>query len=166
MRTEAQIVGNLLEYEDDRLVASVGHEAKVWSTRTWDLMTCFKGHTKPITGLDVCPESFSADERSRDEGAERYGGARLLTCSDDQTVKVWDLLTGVCLLTYRAHGEDVNAVLSLPNRCVASCADDASVHIWDMDSGHTLLELNGHTHYVCYHTPLTTLDFPISHRSK
>jgi WD40 repeat protein len=85
----------------------------------------FSGHEK-----DVFAVAFSAD------------GAKLVSGSVDQTVKVWDVKTGKVLATLKGHNHSVrNVAFSPSGKQVASTAHDGSVRIWDVASGKSLKEL-------------------------
>jgi WD40 repeat protein len=85
----------------------------------------FSGHDK-----DVFAVAFSAD------------GAKLVSGSVDQTVKVWDVKTGKLLGTLKGHNHSVRSVAFSPSgKQVASAAHDGSVRIWDVASGKSLKDL-------------------------
>jgi WD40 repeat protein len=74
-----------------------------------------EGHRGPVTGL-----AFSPD------------GRRLVSSSDDKTIKVWDCTTGEHLLNLSGHTGPVTGVAFSPDgKLLASGAGDGTVRIWD-----------------------------------
>jgi len=63
-------------------------------------------------------------------------GAKLVSASRDQTVRVWDAASGEQLAVFYGHKAAVHAVCYSPdgNR-IASGSDDRTVRIWDAASG-------------------------------
>ncbi len=65
----------------------------------------------------------------------------LASGSRDRTVKLWDALQGVCLMTFTAHENWVRCVLFHPSfKYILSCSDDKSIRVMDIKvrrrSGH------------------------------
>ena len=78
-------------------------------------------------------------------GALSPDGQRLLTASEDATVRVWDVVTGRELLLLTGHDNRVNAaVFSSDGRHIASASRDKTIRIWDAISGQEMLRLEGH----------------------
>jgi hypothetical protein len=66
-------------------------------------------------------------------------GRRLVTGSEDGTVRVWDALLGQLLLTYREHHGPVQAVVLGPDgRQVVSGDREGNVHVWERETGRRL----------------------------
>ena len=64
----------------------------------------------------------------------------------DNTVRVWDLESGVCLKVLEGHTEYVDSVALTPDgRKGISGSDDNTVRLWDLESGACLKVLEGHT---------------------
>jgi WD40 repeat protein len=90
-------------------------------------VSTLSGHSDTVRG--VC---FSPD------------GSKLASCSDDLSVKIWNLNTGECASTLNGwvvggvqlgggHSERVNGVCFSPDGSkLASCSDDWSVKIWNL----------------------------------
>jgi len=55
---------------------------------------------------------------------------------DDETVKIWDVVTGIYTQTLKGYSYLVNLVTFLPNlKLVASGSRDKTVKIWDIVTG-------------------------------
>ena len=90
------------------------------------------GHTKVVWRV-----SISAD------------GKRLLTCSDDKTLRLWDAHTGKCLRVFEGHTDGVRgAALSPDGKRVLSGGGDKTVRLWDADTGKAIHNMTGHTDAV------------------
>lgn len=82
-----------------------------------------------------------------DKGA---GPAFLVSSGRDKTVRVWDLATGLCLLTFAEHENWVRGVCVHPSGQFAlSCADDRSVRVYDLGKGRCIRTLaDAHAQFV------------------
>ena len=80
-------------------------------TEMWELL----GHTE---GVRCC--------------AYAAGPRRLLTASDDCTLRLWDAATGMQLTSWTAHrGFVLGCAFAPGGRTIASCSDDETVRLWD-----------------------------------
>jgi WD40 repeat protein len=59
---------------------------------------------------------------------------KLASASDDHTVRVWDVGTGVCEAVLAGHTDAVYALTELRDSCLASCSHDCSVRVWDVST--------------------------------
>ena len=97
----------------------------------YELVHTLSGHKKLVSSVAV-----SAD------------GKRVVSGSDDGTVKIWDAESGIELHTLSGHSDWVRAVaVSADGKRVVSGGDDKTVKIWDAESG-TELHTFGHTDWV------------------
>jgi WD40 repeat protein/serine/threonine protein kinase len=90
------------------------------------------GHRRFLTSV-----AFSPDSR------------RLLTTSDDQIVRVWDVATGTRLHDLVGHGNIVFCAAYSPDgKRIASGGRDDNVRIWDAETFELVARLGGHEDYI------------------
>jgi platelet-activating factor acetylhydrolase IB subunit alpha len=82
-----------------------------------------------------------------DKGA---GPAFLVSGGRDKTVRVWDLVTGLCLLTFAEHENWVRGVcVHSSGQFALSCSDDRSVRVYDLAKGRCIRTLaDAHAQFV------------------
>ncbi|MEP4195694.1 MAG: TIR domain-containing protein [Aliishimia sp.] len=72
-------------------------------------------------------------------------GRRIVSSSDDNTLRIWDAQSGATLRVLQGHDGDVtSAAFSRDGRYVLSGSDDNTLRIWDVQSGVVLQVLRGH----------------------
>jgi WD40 repeat protein len=70
----------------------------------------------------------------------------LASCSEDRTIKLWDMGTGNCLQTLIGHQDWVKSVAFSPDgQVLASGSFDHTLKLWDLQTGVCLNTLRGHT---------------------
>jgi WD40 repeat protein len=88
----------------------------------------FRGHEAGVTSVAVAP-----------------AGNRVVSASEDCSVRVWELPGGEEVLCLRGHDRRVQGVALTPDgRHVVSASDDRTVRLWDASDGRELLCLVGH----------------------
>ena len=86
------------------------------------------GHARWVTACTVTPD-----------------GRRVVSASDDETLKVWDLDSGRVLATLEGHTNTVTACAVTPDgRRVISASDDQTLKVWDLATGSLLATFHGH----------------------
>lgn len=81
----------------------------------------------------------------------QFYGNRILSGSDDTTLKVWSAVTGKCLRTLVGHSGGVWSS-QMVGRLVISGSTDRTLRVWDAKTGECLKILAGHTSTVrCMH---------------
>jgi WD40 repeat protein len=109
------------------------------------LLRTLSGHSSYVNGC-----AFSPD------GRWILSGAGSLFTSQDNTLKVWDAVSGVERLTLRGHSSKVNDCTYSPDgRFILSASDDNTLKVWDANTGAERLTLTGHTNSVnaCAYSP-------------
>jgi len=113
-----------LQYDDEIMVTgSSDFSCLVWSIKD-DYAPIFRlrGHSAGV--LDVC-----IDE------------TRIITCSKDTTIKIWDRLTGTLLKTLTGHRGPVNAI-QLRGNLLASASGDGMSKLWRLEDGVCIKEFS------------------------
>ncbi len=96
-------------------------------------MKTFKGHSGPVTGLDV----------EYQQKTPKF----LLTCSWDKTIKKWDIESGACLYTSTGHSDFVKVVKICGDKFYTGSAD-SRIGVWDLQTGKSLGYILGHSRAV------------------
>ncbi len=74
---------------------------------------------------------------------------KIVTASDDNTLKVWDYNSFDLLFTLEGHSDYVRTVAFSPDgKLIASGGDDKTVRLWDANTGNLLNVLENHTDWV------------------
>jgi len=104
-----------------------GHIA-TYLTSSWERVQILYGHTGNVQRVAFSP-----------------GGDRIVSGSQDCTVRLWDVDTG-SQLHVMGHTTEVNGIAYSPQGdLVASASDDWTVQLWDVVTGDCRKVLSGHT---------------------
>ena len=78
-------------------------------------------------------------------------GTLLLSTSDDNTIKIWDLEKFICLCTLEGHKKAISfASFSPNNKHILSTSIDRTVKIWDFQTAKLIGTLKGHKKAINY----------------
>src|SRR5947209_7303365 len=93
----------------------------------------FEGHTGWVRGVIHMP-----------------GGQRIMTCSGDGSLRMWNLKSGEQIGKDWRDGEiEVYAIrLSPDGKKLFSGSNDGAVRLWDIDTGKVITKWTGHTRAV------------------
>lgn len=81
----------------------------------------------------------------------QFCGNRIVSGSDDNTLKVWSAVTGKCLRTLSGHTGGVWSSQMSAN-IIISGSTDRTLKVWNADNGYCIHTLTGHTSTVrCMH---------------
>ncbi|HLP46637.1 MAG TPA: hypothetical protein VK469_11845, partial [Candidatus Kapabacteria bacterium] len=76
-------------------------------------------------------------------------GKKILSISNDSSIKEWDARTGECVKTLVGHSDGVySAVYSGDGKKILSASGDKTIKEWNAGTGECLKTLAGHTDYV------------------
>jgi len=103
----------------------------VWTTAqsVSALVRTLIGHRRGVNTVAVTPDG-------------RYA----VSGSYDETLRVWDLMSGECIRTLTGHGGSVGAVIvTADSRHALSGSDDGTLRVWNLADGRCALTLTGHS---------------------
>ena len=69
---------------------------------------------------------------------------KLISCSDDKTIKEWDLEAGKCINTITGHTSKIWGLEKVSNNLILSCSSDKSIKLWSIDTGVCIETFHGH----------------------
>jgi len=92
------------------------------------LTTTLSGHSSTVRALALLPDG------------------RVISGSDDNTLKLWDLKSQSCVATLTGHSGSVNALTLLPDGRVVSSSGDNTLKLWDLKSQRCVATLTGHSY--------------------
>lgn len=76
-------------------------------------------------------------------------GKYLVSCSNDNTVRVWEVCSGRCIRTLKGHeGPVYSASFSIDDKRIVSASADRTIRIWDAETGSCKRIINGHQNVI------------------
>jgi eukaryotic-like serine/threonine-protein kinase len=113
---------------ETRTSADRGFEWYYWQRQTHLNLITLYGHLAKVTSIAYFPE-----------------GQRIVTGSEDQSARVWDVAAPKESLKLLGHKASVNSVAVSPDgKQIATASSDQTVILWDSKSGRNLLTLHEH----------------------
>ena len=113
----------------DRIVGTLGASATISFKTNKGRAELSAGKIAVMSYLPLTLKGHSDDVRSV---AFSPDGKRLASGSGDDTIKLWDTITGNELLMLKGHSGDVHSVAFSPDgKCMASGSRDKTIRLWD-----------------------------------
>ena len=60
----------------------------------------------------------------------KLNSKQIASSSKDNSIKIWDIYTGVCLITLKGHTKEIRYLIKLSNNQIASGSYDNTIKIW------------------------------------
>ncbi len=78
-----------------------------------------------------------------------HDGTKIVSGSFDNTIRVWNVDTGECILTLKGHTSYVLSVgFNHDGTKIVSGSVDETIHVWNIDTAECILTLKDHTYDV------------------
>ncbi|KAJ8100386.1 WD40-repeat-containing domain protein [Lipomyces tetrasporus] len=106
---------SIFSNEDDVIVAAgtVFGSIEIWSSKSQAVVSHLKGHEGSIFNL-----KFSKN------------GRRVVSCSDDRSIRIWDLYSSQCLAVGWGHSARIWQLIYLSNDTIISTGEDSTTRAW------------------------------------
>ncbi|MBI2929130.1 MAG: serine/threonine protein kinase, partial [Verrucomicrobia bacterium] len=127
---EQNNIGQLRQLlEDTSESPDRGFEWYYWQRQSHLALKTLRGHLQAVFSV-----AFSPD------------GQQIVTGSEDQTAKVWEVASGRELLTLKGHSAPIGSVAFSPDgQRIVTGSEDQTAKVWEAASGRELLTLKGHS---------------------
>ncbi|KIJ58393.1 hypothetical protein HYDPIDRAFT_119567 [Hydnomerulius pinastri MD-312] len=166
---EGEVYSVALLLDGQRLVSGgIDRSIRVWDLGTRELVgRPWEGHSKSVSCVDVSPDSRFVASASYDSSVSIWDldsgekvfeemrcedwvdfvkfsrdGSKLVTCSRDTHVRIWDWREGTLLVgPMEGHEGDVrSAVWTLDDKQLISAGNDSKIRRWDSETGESMGE--------------------------
>ncbi|KAJ6036021.1 hypothetical protein N7540_000300 [Penicillium herquei] len=96
-----------------------------------------------------CLQTLEGHSRLVTSVAWSLDGSHLASGSDDDTIRIWDPVTGQCISTLKGHGDRVTSIAWSPDGSqLASGSHDKTVKIWNPVTSQCTSTLEGHSDWA------------------
>lgn len=131
VREKHQISAMLVLNENEYVVGYAKGLIQVRNKMSHEILDEKKEHTKIVMALILA------------------GNGRLISGSDDCTIKVWSLNPLNLIKSYHKHSGEIACLLTLEGDMFASGSVDTFIMIWSTSKNKEIIILKGHTNTVC-----------------
>ena len=115
----------LLSFDKTRLISSSEDEIKIWSLETYECINILEGHTDMVRNFDFTSDGF------------------LVSCSRDQTIKLWQIETGKMLKSIKSDSS-VFCVKVLNEDLFAAGVQNGEIDIYEIENLRKIKTISPH----------------------
>lgn len=127
-----EVISAMFSPNGDLIISTGTSKAAVWNPRTGSLLFTLEGHSAPIKS-----------------GCFSHDGKRIVTASNDRTVRIWEASNGHLVHVLIGHKFVVqSAYFSPDDKHIVSASWDKTIKIWNAQSGDLERTLTGHSNSV------------------
>ena len=132
-----------MEYADS---SQITQAAEAWLTLSGQRWLWLRREKRPVHVSLFAFTAVMEGHSRKIDGAHLFTDQRrVLSWSLDNSLRLWDVEAGTCLLALEGHSKRVRGARVLPDEGRAvSFSDDGAARVWDLETGDCLQELVGH----------------------
>ena len=124
--------------------ASDDNTIKLWDVASGTELRTLNAHGKAVKSV-VWDSASTNNRKAFISVAWSRDGKMLASASADETIKLWDVTSGIELRTLSGHKDFVTSVSwSSDGKTLTSASADKTIKLWDITSGIELRTLSGH----------------------
>lgn len=117
-------------FENKILIGLKNGQIKIFNTETKENIDIINVHTDSINSILVINDNN-----------------QFVTCSNDKTIKLFDINSLDCIRTFIGHEKLVNDIDKISNEKIVSCSFDCTIRIWNLNDKHQCLKII-HSYYL------------------
>ncbi len=115
-------------------------------TQKWQCLHTLAGKLG-INSVAISPDSDRAALAPERSEPFRASGRLLVSSSDDKSVRLWNLDTGLAISTLTGHSQSVKSLAFNPDGTIlATGSDDQTVKLWNLNTHQEICTFSGHSH--------------------
>ncbi len=135
-------MGVLTIYETINLLASSNHKGDI---KMWIIKPSLTEFDTSILSKNI----QKAHEKSIQKIIFSTQNSSLISCSSDNTMKLWDCKFMNCMQTFIGHSMTVWSAAFHPlGNLLASCSSDNTIKLWDLRTNKRIKTIKAHTNWV------------------
>ena len=133
MKLHTDLIRSTQFLTDNKIASCSKNSIKINNLINGKCLKTLIGHTNDVVGL------------------EKLSHRRLVSCSADRSIRIWNIETGECLKVIEdaldLADKDVGGIKLLPNEQLLSCSGK-TIKLWDLNSSMRLQTLIGHENEI------------------